>query len=174
MCSEMFMALACKSQGWLCLSVYENACTLEWRNHLNYCPVRHLQVKDVFDVPPFSFVCLFHFLSSCLMKDACYEGVCLATRQLDVVFNGLLWDKSQSTAHLMHPVCTSTSQDESVFVSGLGHERLRSSWGHALVFSLPLLWSLKNETFHMHTTCRPIINLLVSTEMWFLMFLCPL
>lgn len=63
------------------------------------------------------------------MKDACCEGVCLATRQLDVVFNGLLWDKSQSAAHLIYPVGTSTSQDESVFVyvSGFGHERLRSS-----------------------------------------------
>lgn len=55
--------------------------------------------------------------------------VCLATRQLDARFNGLLWDKSQSAAHVMHPVCTSTSQDESVFVfvSGLGHEKLRRS-----------------------------------------------
>ncbi len=55
--------------------------------------------------------------------------MCLATRPLDVRFNGLLWDKSQSAAHVMHPVCTSTSQDESVFVFvlGLGHKRLRSS-----------------------------------------------
>jgi len=52
------------------------------------------------------------------MKDAFCEGVCLAARQLDVVFNGLLWDLSHDLLPIS--VSTSTSHEQCVFVSGLG------------------------------------------------------
>lgn len=83
------------------------------------------------------------------------RGVCLARGQLDVVFFGLLWDKPQSAAHLMHSLCTSTSQDKrcACLFQSWGRKRFRSSWGHAVVFvsvivvNVKLLWKIFKQQF---------------------------
>lgn len=137
----------------VCAILITLLCITYWqRTFMISCPLSPLSLS------------LFHVPSSCLMKDACCEGVCLAARQLDVVFNGLLWDKSRSAAHLMHSVSIAPLTSSACLFQGWGHERLRSSWGHAVVFFLSAIFVVHStqhwmcsETFHMFTCTQPQI-----------------